>query len=180
IMPQKRNPDAPELVRGKTSHVYGYLVSLLSLTKNVVMSYNRDFQEDREPLFNTVETTLDSVRIQAAVWRTATFDADRFEADLDGDFSLATELADYLVNHDVPFREAHEIVGSIVRWCEQRGENLKALTPEVGAEFHASLGEDLSEVLDPRAAADRRTSRGGTAWPEIERQVGLLRGLLDG
>ncbi len=176
IMPQKRNPDAAELVRGKSARVYGDLMTLLSLVKALPMAYNRDLQEDREPLFDAVDTTMASINITAGMWRTLTISRDRFEADLVGDFSLATELADLLAERGVPFREAHEVVASIVRWCEEQGSGLEALTPSVAREFHPSFPEDLGPWLDPRTAAERRTSRGGTAWLEIQRQVAILEG----
>ena len=175
IMPQKRNPDAAELVRGKSALVYGHLQTLLSLVKSLPMAYNRDLQEGREPLFDAVETTLDSVLICAGMWRTLRFDPDRFEPEMAGDFSLATELADALVGAGVPFREAHEVVGNIVRWCEEEGTNLTALTPEIARGFHPAFPGDLDTWLDPRQAAERRRSLGGTAWVEVERQVGVLR-----
>ncbi len=178
IMPQKHNPDAAELVRGKSARVYGDLQALLSLVKALPLAYNRDLQEDREPLFDSVETTAASVRIMEGMWRTLTLTADRFEASLEGDFSLATELADLLAERGVPFREAHEVVGSIVRWCEEQGGGLEKLTPDVAQSFHPAFPDDLAPWLDPRAAAERRTSLGGTAWSEIERQIGLLRELL--
>ncbi len=175
IMPQKRNPDAAELVRGKTARVYGSLQTLLSLVKNLPMAYNRDLQEDREALFDAVETTLASVRICAGMWRTLRFVEGRFEEELRGDFSLATELADALVERGVSFREAHEVVGNIVRWCEAEGLDLSALTPEVAHRFHPRFPPDLSDWLDPRQAAERRTSLGGTAWSEVRKQVETLR-----
>ena len=175
IMPQKRNPDAAELVRGKSARVFGDLVALLTLVKAQPMAYNRDLQEDREALFDAVETTLASVQISAGMWSTLEFRADRFEDALTGDFSLATELADELAKRGVPFREAHEVVGRIVRWCEERGVDLRAVDAEVAKSFHAELPEDLSPWLDPRAAAERRTSLGGTAWSEVERQVAIIR-----
>lgn len=179
IMPQKRNPDAAELVRGKPGRVTGALMALLTLTKGLPLAYNRDLQDDREPLFDAVTATLDSVEITAGMWRTLTFEAGRFEEDLVGDFSLATELADLLARRGVAFREAHEVVGRVVRWCEENGRDLTALTaPDLATSFHPQLHGDLRSVLDPRAAAERRTSRGGTAWPEIERQVEALRGQL--
>ena len=178
IMPQKRNPDAAELVRAKPARVNGALITSLTLTKALPMAYNRDLQDGREPLFDAVEATLDSLTITAGMWRTLRFEARRFEDELEGDFSLATELADLLARRGVPFREAHEVVGGIVRWCEQRGESLSALTPEVALGFHAKLHGDLGPILDPRAAAERRQSRGGTAWTEIERQVTQIRQLL--
>ncbi|MEE8522488.1 MAG: argininosuccinate lyase [Thermoanaerobaculia bacterium] len=179
IMPQKRNPDAAELVRGKSARVIGDLMTLLALTRALPLSYNRDLQEGREPLFDAVLTTLDAVRITAGMWRTLDVRRDRFEAELKGDFSLATELADALVERGVPFREAHEAVGKMVRWCEERGGDLSALTPEAAREFHPRMPEDLAPWLDPRAAAERRTSRGGTAWREVVRQVEELRRTLD-
>ncbi|MEM7357278.1 MAG: argininosuccinate lyase, partial [Acidobacteriota bacterium] len=130
IMPQKRNPDAAELVRGKSARVYGDLTTLLNLVRALPLAYNRDLQEDREPLFDAVETTLASVRIAAGMWRTLRVFHERYESALQGDFSLATELADLLVDRGVPFREAHEVVGRIVVWCEEQGAGLEALTPE--------------------------------------------------
>ena len=103
------------------------------------------------------------------------FDLERFREELAGDFSLATEMADLLVERGVPFREAHGIVGRLVRWCEQRGGDLRQLTVESAAEFHPALGEKLSELLDPATAVERRGSRGGTARAEIDRQIDLLR-----
>ncbi|MEM7588016.1 MAG: argininosuccinate lyase, partial [Acidobacteriota bacterium] len=147
--------------------------------KALPLAYNRDLQEDREPLFDAVETTLASVQITAGMWRTLTVNTERFEPVLVGDFSLATELADLLAERGVPFREAHEVVGRIVSWCEEQGCGLDALTPEQARRFHPSFPDDLSQWLDPRAAAERRTSAGGTAWSEIERQVRQLRRMLE-
>ena len=175
IMPQKHNPDAAELVRGKSARVYGDLQALLSLVKALPLAYNRDLQEDREPLFDAVATTRACVGIMAGMWRTLTVARERFEAALVGDFSLATELADLLAERGVAFREAHEVVGRIVRWCEQQGAGLEALTPEQAQRFHPAFPDDLGPWLDPRAAAERRASLGGTAWSEVERQVRALR-----
>ncbi len=179
IMPQKRNPDAAELVRGKTARVYGDLQTLLSLVKALPMAYNRDLQEDREPLFDAVTTTMACLSVSTGMWRTLEISSRRFEDELVGDFCLATELADLLVERGVPFREAHEVVGTMVRWCEEQGRDLRAVTPEVTQRFHARLPPNLGPWLDPRAAAERRTSLGGTAWSEIRRQVEVLRRQLD-
>lgn len=178
IMPQKRNPDAAELVRGKSARVYGDLQALLSMVKGLTLAYNRDLQEDREALFDAVDTTVDSVRISAGMIRTLDVNTDRFEAALHGDFSLATELADLLAERGVPFREAHEVSGRIVRWCEEQGGNLSLLDGDKAREFHPAFPDDLGPWLDPRAAAERRTSLGGTAWSEIERQLNALRSQL--
>ncbi len=173
IMPQKRNPDAAELVRGKGARVVGNLVALLNLSKGLPLAYMRDLQEDKEPLFDAVDTTVASVSVLAGVWGDLVVHADRF--DLAGDFLLATDLADFLVDEGVPCREAHHGVGRIVRWCEDQGGDFSLLTPEVLADHHAALGEGALQALDPTRAVERRTSRGGTAWVEIERQVSLLR-----
>ena len=175
IMPQKRNPDAAELIRGKAAVVAGNLQALLGMTRAVPMAYNRDFQESRAPLFDAVEATVSSLRIMAGMWESLQIDRERFESELEGDLSLATELADHLAGRGVPFRDAHGIVARIVRWCEERKTDLSALTPEVARGFHPELGQDLSDLLDPRAAVERRVSLGGTAWSEVERQLALLR-----
>ena len=175
IMPQKRNPDAAELVRGKSARVLGDLHTLMVLTRAMPLAYNRDLQEDREALFDAVETTLAAVRITAGMWRTLEVRRGRYTEELRGDFSLATEIADLLATRGVPFREAHEVVGKMVQWCEARGVSLLALTPEVARDFHPRLPEDLGPWLEPEAAAERRTSLGGTAWSEVTRQVAELR-----
>ncbi len=178
IMPQKANPDAAELVRGKAGRVVGDLMALLTLIKGLPMSYNRDLQEDRRSLFDALETTRDCVGILAGVWRTLSFDRERFTTELVGDFSLATELADYLVQQGVAFREAHEVVAKVVADCEAAGQTLAALTAENAGTYHAALARDLSELLDPVTAAERRGSLGGTAWVEVVRQVAILRNRL--
>jgi argininosuccinate lyase len=174
IMPQKRNPDAAELVRGKAGRVYGDLQALLTMVKGLPLAYNRDLQEDKQALFDGVETTTACLRIMGGVWRGVEIATDRFERELEGDPLLATELADLLVERGVPFREAHEVVGNVVRWCEEQGGGLEKLTPAEAERFHPQL-TDFAERLDPRNAAERRTSRGGTAWVEIERQIAMLR-----
>lgn len=175
IMPQKRNPDAAELVRGKSGRVIGDLQSLLVMTKGLPLAYNRDLQEDRQALFDALDTTEASVRITAGMWRTLHVDGARYEQALFGDFLLATELADHLVERGVPFREAHHVVGRMVAWCEEQGGNFSLLTPEVLPGFHPVLDADSLSVLAPRMAAERRTSFGGTAPAEIDRQVAALR-----
>jgi argininosuccinate lyase len=177
IMPQKRNPDAPELVRGLAGRVFGDLQSLLVLTKGLPLAYNRDLQADRA-VFEAIGVTIDAVAIMTAVWRSLSVNRDRFVGEMAGDYILATELADGLVTLGVPFREAHEAVGKLVAWCEGEGRSLDSLSPEELQRFHPSFPEDpdaIAEWLDPEAAAERRTSLGGTAWSEIARQVDLLR-----
>jgi argininosuccinate lyase len=175
IMPQKRNPDAAELVRGKAAGVAGDLMALLALIKGLPMAYNRDLQEDRAPVTRAVTTTLAALGITTTMWATLVVDSTRFDAEMRGDFMLATELADDLAARGVAFRDAHEAVGRAVAWCENHGVNLSALDGGGARRFHPAFPEDLSELLDPRAAVERRTSRGGTAWCEVQRQLHMLR-----
>ena len=173
IMPQKRNPDAAELVRGKTGRVYGSLNALLTMVKGLPLAYNRDLQEDREALFDAVGTTTACARITAGMWATLTVN-DVYASRLQGDFLLATELADYLAAKGVPFRDAHHVSGSLVKWCEDQGGDFGLVTLEVLQQHHAAFEADAMDWLEPTAAAERRTSLGGTAWVEIERQLELL------
>ena len=129
-MPQKRNPDAAELVRARAARVHGDLVTLLGTVKSLPLAYNRDLQETRKPLFDSVESSLSCMRIMQGMWETLEVRTERFDAELEGDSSLATELADLLVGKGVPFREAHEAVGSLVRWCEDQGRTITTLDRE--------------------------------------------------
>jgi argininosuccinate lyase len=174
IMPQKRNPDAAELVRGKCGRVFGDVQALLTMVKGLPLAYNRDLQEDREALFDAVHQTLACTRVMAGMWRQLGVRADRYEEELRGDFLLATELADYLVTQGVAFREAHHVAGRVVAWCEERGGNFSLLSAADLPRFHPALGAEALRWLDPRAAAERRTSLGGTAPGELDRQVELL------
>jgi argininosuccinate lyase len=174
IMPQKRNPDAAELVRGKAGRVHGALASLLAMVKNLPLAYNRDLQEDRFVLFDAVETTIASVSITARMYAGLTVKANRYAQALKGDFLLATELADYLATKGVPFREAHHVSGSLVKWCEERDTDFTALTLDVLQQHHSAFEADALDWLELEAAVERRTSLGGTAWSEIERQVAVL------
>ncbi len=179
IMPQKRNPDAPELVRGKVGRVAGSLVALLTMVKGLPLAYNRDLQEDRQQLFDAVQTTTACARITAGTFRTLEVRRGRYEDALQGDFLLATELADYLVTKGVPFREAHHVSGRIVAWCEDQGGDFGLLTAERLPDFHPAFEPDAMDWLDPRAAAERRQSLGGTSSVEIDRQIGLLEAWLE-
>ena len=172
-MPQKRNPDAAELIRGKTGRIYGALTNLLTIVKALPMAYNRDLQEDRGALFDAVQTTIACVSVMAGCIESATF---KPGPDLTGDALLATELADHLAAKGVPFRDAHHAVGRIVAQAEERGCGLDGFTLAQFREVHPDFGEDVFAWLEPEAAAERRTSRGGTAWSEVTRQVALLRG----
>jgi len=178
IMPQKRNPDGAELIRGEAGVVFGNLQALLTLTKAMPLAYNRDLQTERKPLIESVLRTTASVQLLAAMWAELEVRKARFESELFGDLSLATELADLLVERGVPFREAHRIVAQAVRWCEEQGGNLSLLDGGTAQQFHPGFPSDLGPWLDPRAAVERRTSYGGTASSEVDRQVSLLRDLV--
>ena len=178
IMPQKRNPDGAELIRGETGIVFGNLQALLTLTKAMPLAYNRDLQLERKPLIESVLRTTASVQLMAAMWGKLDVRTARFEGELFGDVSLATELADLLVERGVPFREAHGVVAKAVRWCEEQGGNLDLLDNGAAQQFHPEFPRDLGPWLDPRAAAERRTSFGGTASSEVNRQVSVLRTII--
>ena len=179
IMPQKRNPDAAELVRGKTARVVGNLTHLLTLVKGLPMAYNRDLQEDRAALFDAVETTRASVRITTGMVATLTWSEDRYTTALSGDFLLATELADHLVMKGVTFREAHHAVGQLVARLEAEGRDFSGIELETLRSAHPEFDEDALKALDPRVAAERRASWGGTAPQEIARQVEVLSGWIE-
>jgi argininosuccinate lyase len=175
IMPQKRNPDAPELVRGKSGRVVGDLNALITMCKGLPMAYNRDLQEDREALFDAMHTTIACVSVTAGCFESLTVLGG---PDLTGDFALATELADFLAREGVPFREAHHVAGGLVKLAESRGENLSGLSLDDLKTAHPAFTEDALGWLDPETAAERRTSLGGTAWSEVERQIRVLRAKL--
>ena len=172
IMPQKRNPDAAELVRGKTGRVLGAMTTLLTLVKALPLAYNRDLQEDRPALFDAVHTTTACVSVMAGCFESLTVLGG---PDLTGDFSLTTELADFLAGQGVPFREAHHVAGSLVKQCEQRGCGLDALTLDDLQAAHPAFTAEALSWLDAETAAERRTSLGGTAWSQIELQLRVLR-----
>ncbi len=167
IMPQKKNPDVPELVRGKTGRVNGHLVSLLSLMKSQPLAYNKDNQEDKEPLFDTVDTLLDSLRAFADMAPAIVPRRDNMrEAALRG-FSTATDLADYLVRKGIPFRDAHEIVGSAVAHGVAEGVDLAELSLETLQGFSEQIGEDVFEVLTLEGSVAARDHIGGTAPAQV-------------
>jgi argininosuccinate lyase len=163
LMPQKKNPDAWELIRGKTGRIYGSLVALLTTCKGLPSSYQRDLQEDKVPLFEAHDQTLAMTKIAAATLAATKFREARLR-EAAGDPSLvATELADYLVAADVPFREAHEIVGKVLRAAEHEGKSIREMPMEKLKEFSPAFGRDIAAVLTVEAALARRASPGGTA-----------------
>ena len=171
MMPQKRNPDVAELARGKAGRVIGSLTGLLALVKGLPLAYDRDLQEDKEPLFDAVDTVLLVLPALTGAVASARFDRDRLSAAASDDFALATDVAEALVLLGVPFREAHERVGRLVAMAEERRSALAGLPDEAVASAHPDLPARWGELLDPMAAVDRRTGRGGTAVEAVRSQL---------
>ncbi len=171
IMPQKKNPDVAELVRGKTARVYGNNVTLLTLMKGLVLAYNKDMQEDKEPLFDTSDTATACTTLMGRLIDGAAFKPDAMKNALHGDFSTATDLADALAADGVPFREAHEVIGKLVRQCLQTGRVLEELTRADLQAFDARFTADALQAIAPEASASARKSVGGTAPDAVRRQL---------
>jgi argininosuccinate lyase len=163
LMPQKKNPDAWELIRGKTGRIYGSLFALLTICKGLPTSYQRDLQEDKEPLFAAQDQALAMVKIAAAALAATKFREERLREASQDPALVATEVADYLAAQGVPFREAHEIVGKVLRAAEQEGKSIREMPLEKLAKFSAAFGRDLSTVLTLESALARRGVAGGTA-----------------
>lgn len=174
IMPQKRNPDALELIRGKTGRLIGHLAGFLTTLKGLPTGYNRDLQEDKEPLFDALDTLRLALPIAAGVVRTLRVFPDRMAAALD-DGMLATDLADYLVRRGVPFRQSHRLVGQAVRRAEELGVSLRALPLEEYRAISPAFGSDLYEVFDHGRSVEARRSEGGTALEALREQLARAR-----
>ena len=179
LMPQKRNPDVAELVRGKAGRLIGNLMSLLTVLKGLPTGYNRDLQEDKETLFDSVDTLAVVLPAVAGAVRTAEFQPDRIEAALDTQL-LATDLADYLVRAGVPFRKAHEAVANVVRIAEERGVVVDGLELDDFRAAHPSFGSDVLDVFSWDRSVEARSAPGGTARAAIQAQIDAAAGKLDG
>jgi len=180
IMPQKKNPDVAELIRGKCGRVVGSLMSLLMTIKGLPLAYNRDLQEDKEPLFDAVDTVRASVSLMAGMLASLTLREDRIAQALRGGYLSATDLADYLAQQGLPFRTAHEQVGRLVRYAEFQGKELWDLSLEEIQRFASQAGPEVFEWLAIENVAARRQSPGGTApervalaLEQVERELGL-------
>jgi argininosuccinate lyase len=167
MMPQKKNPDTAELVRGRSARVIGDLVALLTLEKGLPLGYNRDLQEDKTPLFDAVTTVGVSLEALAGAIATATFRVPRMRAALEAGYVTATEVADWLAARGVPFREAHEVTGKLVREAMNRGVALHELPVELMRTFHPALDEKVFEVLDPEVAIERRKGYGAPSAAQV-------------
>ena len=178
IMPQKKNPDVPELVRGKTGRVVGHLMGMIVLMKSQPLAYNKDNQEDKEPLFDTVDTLVDTLRIYADMMRGVTVKADNMRAAVMQGFAMATDLADYLVKKGMPFRDSHEVVARAVRFADDKGVDLSELAFADLAQFSDLIAEDVFEHLTPEGALNARDHIGGTAPAQVRAQIVRWRGLI--
>ncbi|WP_139491210.1 argininosuccinate lyase [Brevibacillus dissolubilis] len=175
IMPQKKNPDVAELVRGKTGRVYGNLVGLLTVLKGLPLAYNKDMQEDKEGMFDTVATLHGALALLTPMIQTMQVKSDRMREAVTKDFSNATDLADYLVTKNIPFRQAHEIVGKAVLYCIEQQKYLLDLSMEEFKEFSPLIEEDVYHALDIDTVVNARNVLGGTARVQVEKQIAAYR-----
>jgi argininosuccinate lyase len=175
IMPQKKNPDVPEVIRGKTGRVFGHLVALLTLMKSQPLAYNKDNQEDKEPLFDTVDNLRGSLKVFADMVPAITCNAQRMrEAALQG-FATATDLADYLVRRGMPFRDAHEVVGRSVAYCVEKGRDLAELSLDELRGFSAIIEQDVFDYLTLEGSVAARNHIGGTAPQQVRLAIAEAR-----
>jgi len=171
MMPQKKNPDVAELARAKTGRIYGSLIGLLTVLKGLPLTYNKDMQEDKEGLFDTVDTLKALLPLMGEMLLTMSINRRRMEEAAADDYAFATDLADYLVCCGVAFREAHRLVGEMIACSHQAGLPLKALSAGERSRFHPALGEDIAHLLEPLAVVEARSCRGGTGSKAVEEQI---------
>jgi argininosuccinate lyase len=171
IMTQKKNPDVAELTRGKVGRVYGDLFAMLTILKGLPLSYNRDLQEDKEPLFDAIDTVEPALSVFQGMLATARFNTERMYQATQKDFSTATDLADYLVRQNIPFRRAHEMVGKLVAYCLDQNKDLTELTVDELKEAAPEASEEALEVLSVESSVNSRKVYGGTGRSDVERQL---------
>lgn len=171
IMPQKKNPDVAELMRGKTGRVYGNLMALLTLMKGLPLAYNRDMQEDKLSVFDSAETLQACLAVLDEMMQEVKFHTKRLAETAGEGYSTATDIAEYLVRKDIPFREAHEITGKIVLYCISKNMQLHDLSLKELRSFSAKISDDITAVLDPSESVKARASFGGTSPSEVKRQI---------
>jgi argininosuccinate lyase len=171
LMPQKKNPDVAELIRGKTGRVYGNLVNLLTVMKGLPLTYNRDMQEDKEPLFDTVDTVKAVISILTEMFGSIKFKTEEMRSSAGKAYSTATDIAEYLVRRGMPFRKAHEITGRIVRYALDNGKTLKELTLKEYAAYSKVIGNDIYGWLDEARSVRAKNSFGGTSPDRVREQI---------
>lgn len=177
IMPQKKNPDVPELVRGKTGRVYGNLLAMLTILKGLPLAYNRDMQEDKPPLFDTVDTVKACLGVLIEMFPHMRFNRERMLEAASGGYSTATDVAEYLVGKGLPFRNAHEVTGRLVRYCIQKGKALHELSLADFRKFSRLFQSDVLLRLSPEASVRAKVSEGGASLGEVKRQIRRLKRL---
>ena len=175
IMPQKKNSDMAELIRGKTGRVYGDLMSILTVMKGLPLAYNKDMQEDKECLFDAVDTLKQCLTVAAPMYATATYNAEVLRKAASDGFINATDLADYLVGKGLPFRTAYKIVGNIVGDCEHSGKNLETLTLDEYKNYSEVFDEKLFDAISLELCVKRRTSYGGTSPDSVKKQIDFVK-----
>lgn len=175
IMPQKKNSDMAELIRGKTGRVYGDLMSILTVMKGLPLAYNKDMQEDKECLFDAVDTLKQCLTVAAPMYATATYNAEVLRKAASDGFINATDLADYLVGKGLPFRTAYKIVGNIVGDCEHSGKNLETLTLDEYKNYSEVFDEKLFDAISLENCVKRRTSYGGTSPESVKKQIDFVK-----
>jgi argininosuccinate lyase len=175
IMPQKKNPDVAELIRGKTGRLYGNLQAALVVMKGLPLTYNSDMQEDKEPLFDTVDTLEAVLRVVPPMIQTLTFNVDRMRRLAGAQYATATDLADYLVRKGVPFRDAHETVGKTVRYGIAHGKELGELSLDEFRQMSPLIGADVYEAITVEASLRARAVIGGTSRESVRRQIDLAK-----
>ena len=175
IMPQKKNPDLPELVRGKTGRVYGHLMSILTVIKGLPLAYNKDLQEDKECFFDAENTLFSCFAIYNALMQKITLNVNRMFEEAGGGFATATDIADYLAKKGMPFRDAHAVTGRLVQYCIREKKTLFSLTLEEFRKESELFEEDILVAVTPRASAQARNSVGGSSLDAVRRGINAVR-----
>ncbi len=171
LMPQKKNPDSLELIRGKSARVFGHLTAALTMTKGLPLAYNKDLQEDKEALFDTIDTLTDSLRVTATVLRNIELNRDHARAAAISDYTNATDLADYLVRKGLEFRKAHEVIGRIVVYAIEQGKELAELTIDECRRFSPLFDEDIFEAISLESSLAGKKQTGGTAPEHVKQEL---------
>ena len=177
IMPQKKNPDVAELARGKTGRVYGDLIALLTVMKGLPLAYNKDMQEDKEQVFDAVDTVLMTLPVFTKMLATMKIKKEKMKKEASGGFTNATDAADYLVKKGLPFRDAHRVIGEMVTYCIKAGKGIEELTLQEFKEFCDLFGEDIYSVVSLESCIDQRDVAGGTSTNQVKKAITNLRRL---
>ena len=170
-MPQKKNPDLPELIRGKTGRVYGHLMALLTTMKGLPLTYNKDMQEDKQSLFDTIDTVEQCLMVMTRLLKKLSFNKKVMKRAIDTGYLVATDMADYLVGRGLTFRTAHRIVGEMVLYAMGQNKELNQLTPDEMSSFSKKIEDDVYNWLDPVQCVKRRNLPGGTAPEQVKKSL---------